>query len=274
MQNSYLARYNLTKFLFPAAILLCFIIAYWNSYQKMSIRWAGGDNNYCYLVVPLFLYLCWDRRNKHSADKGQRLEVGGGKDRRLEDQKVRRLESEQVEGFRFEEFTWNIFGLVPILFSIGLILVGEFGSVETLAYFGIWGCVVGTALVLYGWRFRYLIFPLIILLFIVPLPPYINRMLTFQLKLAASSLATLMLRVSGVSVYQDGNIIDLGVSQLQVVDACSGLRYLIPLVLLALLIGYFFSRGLWRRIVLLFFCDSYFCSFKLLQNMDHRYFND
>jgi exosortase len=62
-----------------------------------------------------------------------------------------------------------------------------------------------------------------------------------------------MLRVSGVSVFQDGNIIDLGITQLQVVDACSGLRYLIPLLLLALLVGYFFSKGLWRRVVLLFF---------------------
>ena len=60
MQGSYSARYNLTKFLLAAAILLFFIIAYWTSYQKMSIRWAGGDNNYCYLVVPLFAYLLWD----------------------------------------------------------------------------------------------------------------------------------------------------------------------------------------------------------------------
>ena len=104
---------------------------------------------------------------------------------------------------------------------------------------------------LYGWRIRQLAFPLLILAFIVPLPPYINRMLTFQLKLAASAIATLMLRISGVSVFQDGNIIDLGVTQLQVVEACSGLRYLMPLVLLALLIGYFFTKGWWRNIVLM-----------------------
>jgi hypothetical protein len=61
-----------------------------------------------------------------------------------------------------------------------------------------------------------------------------------------------MLRVSGVSVFQDGNIIDLGITQLQVVDACSGLRYLIPLLLLGLLVGHFFSKGLWRRVVLHF----------------------
>ena len=153
----------------------------------------------------------------------------------------------------FGEFSWNIFGLIPILVSIGLIMVGEFGSVETLMYIGIWGCVVGIVFLLYGQRIRELFFPLLILAFIVPLPPFVNRTLTFQLKLAASSLATLMLRLSGVSVFQDGNIIDLGVTQLQVVDACSGLRYLIPLLLLGLLIGYFFSKGLWRRVVLLFF---------------------
>ena len=216
MQGSYSARYNLTKFLLAAAILLFFIIAYWTSYQKMAIRWDNGDNNYCYLVVPLFLYLLWDRKNR----------------------------------FRFSEFSWNPFGFVPLIAAIFLIFVGELGSVETLMYIGLWGCVVGIVFLLYGWRIRHLAFPLLILAFIVPLPPYINQILTFQLKLAASGLATLMLRVSGVSVFQDGNIIDLGITQLQVVEACSGLRYLMPLFLLALLIGNFFTKGWWRNGVL------------------------
>ena len=85
MQGAYSKRYNLTKFLFPAAILLCFIIAYWTSYQKMSQRWDNGDNNYCYLVVPLFAYLLWGKRNK---------EDQGGEDRRSEDQKLGRLEGD------------------------------------------------------------------------------------------------------------------------------------------------------------------------------------
>jgi exosortase D (VPLPA-CTERM-specific) len=106
------------------------------------------------------------------------------------------------------------------------------------------------AFLLYGLRIRLLIFPLIILAFIVPLPPFINRMLTFDLKLAASSLSVLMLRASGVSVFLEGNVIDLGVSQMQVVDACSGLRYLMPLFIMSLLVGFFFSNGLWRRAIL------------------------
>ena len=250
MINFQLSRDNIAKF-FPVFILGCFIAAYWAAFYKMSIRWSGGDNSYSYLIIPLFAYLLWDRRYKLS--QGSRLKAQGS--RQTEDDDFAR-QAEQVKlsekyGFKFGEFSWNIFGLIPVLFSIGLILIGEVGSVETLLYIGLWGCVVGIIFTLYGWRIRYLVFPLIILLFIVPLPPFINRMLTFQLKLAATTVSVIMLRASGVSVFQEGNIIDLGVSQLQVVDACSGMRYLMPLILIALLVGHFYGRKLWRRVILL-----------------------
>ena len=76
-------------------------------------------------------------------------------------------------------------------------------------------------------------------------------MMTFNLKLAASSLSVAMLRLAGISVLQDGNIIDIGIAQLQVVDACSGLRYLMPLILMALLFGYFYCQRWWQNIILL-----------------------
>jgi exosortase D (VPLPA-CTERM-specific) len=202
---------------FPILMILGLIIGYWPVFQKMALRWSSGDNNYCYFIVPLFLYLCWDMRDR----------------------------------FQFQEFSWNSWGLIPTLLAVGLIVVGEHGSVETLLYAGIWLCVVGLILLCYGWRIRFLVFPLIILFFIVPLPPFLNRLLTFELKMAASTLSVILLRAFGVSVLQEGNIIDLGISQLQVVDACSGLRYLVPLLLLALLVGYFFSKAWWRRAILL-----------------------
>jgi len=45
-----------------------------------------------------------------------------------------------------------------------------------------------------------------------------------------------------------GNIIDLGSTQLQVVDACSGLRYIFPLLTMGILYAYFFERVLWKRL--------------------------
>ncbi len=157
MQDSYLARYNLTKFLFLAAILLCFIIAYWTVYQKMSIRWPGGDNNYCYLVIPLFAYLLWDKRKKLAQSskvkaQSERLDNNGQSLESNFDSSEAKNTLDK-EGFWFGEFSWSILGLVPIFFSIGLIFVGEMGSVETLLYIGIWGSMVGLVMVLYGWRF-------------------------------------------------------------------------------------------------------------------------
>ena len=73
MQDSYLARHNLTKFLFPALILVFLLISFWASFHKMSIRWDSGDSNYCYLVIPLFAYLLWDKRKKEA--QGSRLKA-------------------------------------------------------------------------------------------------------------------------------------------------------------------------------------------------------
>ena len=132
-----------------------------------------------------------------------------------------------------------------------LIIIGELGSVRALMFMGIWGCVVGLCVMLYGKRTRHLAFPLLILFFIVPLPPFVNQVLTFKLKMAASKLSVWMLRAVGVSVVLEGNIIDIGVDKLQVVDACSGLRYFMPMILMAVLVGYFFVKGWWRWTVLI-----------------------
>ncbi len=208
---------NLKKYALPGLMTAAFVLGFLPVLQKLSIRWESGDNSYCYLIVPLFIYLCWEKKND----------------------------------FHFGQFSWNLWGLVPVSLSIVTMIAGELGSVETLLYMGIWGGIAGILFILYGLRLQHLLFPLLILAFIVPLPPFVNRMLTFNLKLAASSLSVVMLRLTGVSVLQDGNIIDLGITQLQVVDACSGLRYFMPLVLMALLFGFFYCTRWWQKVVLL-----------------------
>jgi exosortase D (VPLPA-CTERM-specific) len=95
-----------------------------------------------------------------------------------------------------------------------------------------------------------LAFPFLILAFIVPLPPFLNRSFTFKLKLISSALSVKIMRAFGLSAYREGNIIDLGLTQLQVVDACSGLRYVYPLFLMSLLIAYFFNKTWWERLLL------------------------
>jgi hypothetical protein len=40
----------------PVAILGRFVISYLAVFRKLMMRWSTGDNNYCYLIVPLFFY--------------------------------------------------------------------------------------------------------------------------------------------------------------------------------------------------------------------------
>lgn len=203
--------------IFSLLSMAALFAGFWHILQKLIQRWGSGDNSYAYLVFPLFLYLLWEIK----------------------------------EDFDFDTPSWTWAGLFAAALSIILILIGELSSVEALLFTGIWGCVISIIITNYGWRSKQLLFPIAILLFIVPLPPYINQIITFKLKLLASTMSADMLRAVGVSVLQEGNILDLGVEKLQVVDACSGLRYLMSMVLMALLIGYYFARQWWRQAILL-----------------------
>jgi exosortase D (VPLPA-CTERM-specific) len=83
------------------------------------------------------------------------------------------------------------------------------------------------------------------------LPPYfINTKITLELKLLSSELGVWMMQACGMSAYREGNVIDLGFTQLQVVDACSGLRYLFPLIVLGILLSYFSKAAFWKKATL------------------------
>ena len=57
-----------------------------------------------------------------------------------------------------------------------------------------------------------------------------------------------MIRAFNIPVFLEGNIIDLGGYRLQVVEACSGLNYLFPLMSLGFIIAYFYQAAFWKRL--------------------------
>ena len=70
------------------------------------------------------------------------------------------------------------------------------------------------------------------------------------LKMISSTLGVKILQLVGVTVFQEGNIIDLGFTRLEVVEACSGLRYLFPLILVGIILAAQHRARLWQRGVL------------------------
>jgi exosortase len=100
-------------------------------------------------------------------------------------------------------------------------------------------------------RLRTRAFPFLLLATMVPLPGIVYNALAAPLQLFASDIATRLAQLLGVTVYRDGNIIQLAYTSLGVVEACSGLNSLSALIIASLLLGYLICWRLLTRIFLL-----------------------
>jgi exosortase len=99
-------------------------------------------------------------------------------------------------------------------------------------------------------RFRTLLFPFLLLGTMVPLPAIVFTSIAAPLQLFASSIATDLAQLLGVSIYRDGNIIHLATTSLGVAEACSGLNSLSSLVVASLLLGFVENSSFTGRILL------------------------
>jgi EpsI family protein len=148
-------------------------------------------------------------------------------------------------------FTGSWLGLGLIAAGLVLRYVGELATLQTLQHYAFLLVIYGLVLALTGpVIFRHLWMPLLILIFAIPLPSFFDNALSMQLQLLSSQLGVWVIRAAGISVLLEGNIIDLGSYQLEVAEACSGLRYLFPLMTLAFIVAYVFRGPMWKRVVL------------------------
>ena len=139
---------------------------------------------------------------------------------------------------------------VPLLIISGsLYFLGAVSTTHTLSQYALVLTILSLAYGVLGWKsFKIVAIPIALLFFMVPLPPFIYNNLSGQLQLISSELGVAVIRAFGISVYLEGNVIDLGTFQLQVVEACSGLRYLFPLVSLSFVAAYLYNVETWKRV--------------------------
>jgi exosortase D (VPLPA-CTERM-specific) len=148
-------------------------------------------------------------------------------------------------------FTGSWLGVGLVVLGIFLWALGELSTIWVIAQYAFLVALYGLVLALTGGSvFRRLWMPLLILWFMIPLPAFFAGSLSLDLQLLSSTLGTALIRLAGISVYLDGNVIDLGTYKLQVAEACSGLRYLFPLMTLAFIVAYLFRGAAWKRAVL------------------------
>lgn len=148
-------------------------------------------------------------------------------------------------------FEGSCTGLFVVLAGIALYFAGELSTLTVIVQYSLLVVIAGLMLAFMGWRaFRIVCIPLLILLFTIPLPNFLYQALSGQLQLLSSQLGVFVIRLFGVSVLLEGNVIDLGNYKLQVAEACSGLRYLFPLMALGFIAAYLYRGELWKRAVI------------------------
>src|SRR3984893_11512429 len=125
-----------------------------------------------------------------------------------------------------ERHTWQGLPLsgswygIPLI-AAGLLLrrIGQLGTLPTVVHYALLLVLYGLVLSLAGPTvFRRLLMPLLILNFMVPLPPFLSERLSLELQLLSSQIGVGIIRAAGISVYLQGNVIDLGSYQLEVAE--------------------------------------------------------
>ncbi len=130
-----------------------------------------------------------------------------------------------------------------------LLVVATLADLDRVKFHALWLTIVSLVWATGGTELlRRLAFPLLLLLTAIPLPYLLNKLLTLQLQQLSSDLGVQLIRLFGMPVFQDGNIIQMGKVQLLVAEACSGLRYLLPLFSISLILAYFFRGPLWIKL--------------------------
>lgn len=178
--------------------LMALAVVYGTVASEMAVQWYQDDNYSHGFLVPLiagyFLYQRWDE-----------------------------LKTMPVHPSNT--------GLAVVVLALVQLIVGSLAN----EYFTLRSSLVvllsGMTLYLFGTQtFRTARFPILYLLFMVPLPYIVYDALTFPLKLFVTWLSVGIMKLAGLVVIREGNIIMFPSITLEVADACSGIRSLMSLL--------------------------------------------
>ena len=185
-----------------------------DSLGHMANSWQQEEYNHSYLIPPIAAFLLLQRWSHLKA--------------------------------AYQGPSW--LGLLLVLLSLTIVLIGEMSAIYTVVQYGFIVLLAGLAVAAVGVRGTLAAWiPLVYLLFMVPLPDFLYNNLAQSLQLISSAIGVEVIRLFGISVYLEGNVIDLGSYKLQVVEACSGLRYLFPLTSFGFLMACLFKAPFWQR---------------------------
>ncbi len=189
-------------------------LAFYPVYPELISTWLNHSNNSHGILVPLISgYLIWQKRD-------------------------------QLGKAKIESSKW---GALILLLSLILYIVSYAGAVAVVSRAIIVTSLIGLVLLNFGSPvFRIIAFPLIYLIFMIPVPTSIYGLVAFPLQLFASDVSAFIIGILSIPVFQEGNMLYFVQTQLEVAEACSGLRSMMAFVMLSCLFAYM-MRPSWKR---------------------------
>lgn len=208
----------------PISIKLFILFSLWVAsfipvYPGLVGAWFNhGDNSHGILVPFISLFFIWQKRDEL---------------------KLARMSSSN-------------FGALILMASMFLYLLGLASGTEIISRTMIVFSLIGLLLFNLGKEVvKILVFPLLFLLFMIPVPVAVQSALAFPLQLFATKISYLFIQALSIPVYQEGNVLFFTEAQLEVAEACSGIRSIAAFTVLSVVFAYLLDKGWGRRIVLL-----------------------
>jgi exosortase len=201
-------------------LLFALVLAYENMIRFTATFWSKDEYSHGY-IVPLFAaYLFWIRRRP--------LVV--------------------VEPLQ----RWIGVGVVAASLLVRVFAAYyDMNPVEQLSFVG---ALIGLCLVVGGVpMLRWAGFPLLFIVFMYPLPSVLQTTLMMVLQYWASIMSTYVLQTLGVGASRMGNVISIDTlkEDLQVAEACSGLRMLTIFGAMSVALVLIIDRPWWDKLIIL-----------------------
>lgn len=139
-------------------------------------------------------------------------------------------------------------GAAVLVLALLLLIAGVNGAEWFLSRVSVVVFLAGAVLFVCGRAvLRILAFPLAFLLLMIPPPTVVFNQVTLPLQLFASRVGERVLDVAGVPALREGNVLVLPYTNLEVVEACSGIRSIVSLLTLGIIFVQFTSLPRGRR---------------------------
>ena len=156
----------------------------------------------------------------------------------------------------------NYLGVVVLVCSLGMYFVASWWWPMVYPQIvSIVGSILGLTLLLGGWRLiRVAWFPIMFLLFAMPLPQGLYVDLTQRLRALASTLAAAIMPLFASGLYCEAQAVVIDYDfhgrsgHLNVAEACSGMRLMMAFMTLGVAMAYLGNRATWQRVIMVLSC--------------------